>query len=1498
MAETIVDSKFRILEPLPKLAGRTRYRASDLIRGRIDVLECPAADGFDRIAGRWTEDWLPALRNRIERFAALPSFVPVLAVGSWSQGPYYVYSTDDDLALHGLAPTRLPDTHALQALLVDLAAANAGGDHILNLRPEYLAWQGDRFVVLPGAWVLPFEMLARLGARSPYQPPELRHAGLFASTTDGYMLGAVLAAIVDRGNDAAPEWLPRVMRMLALEPELRTGPDVLARELDEPFAPVNADPLRRSVERLSDVRVTAFGASESAVIEAMDACLEQLAAGRSSVVVIEGGANGAGLKQLFFRVRERLSFLTERPRVTWIEALSAWEPRDLVGDGGHVLLVPDEQPGEPQLLPLATLQWDRVRPFLAVVGMRRGAVLPDSTGGDVATWARACCGADVAVRTVSIVDAAFADPAPPTSPAARHLLDLLCVLEVDATAAMLRQALPSQEASLPEAIVELERAGHVRRQLDSGGWWGSELRLVLRALRPDVLEARRSALTPERREELHLLISHLLEHSDAQSLGQRYLRFHHLFAGGSWEDAVIAAEPLLKAAEKRGLDTLCRAVQRKLVSSNLVHHVPLPRLLWLLQRLGAWEVEHGKFSEGQSYYERAAERLFQSAENEADGFDFENVTAMILAHADLLERRVGPARALDLVQRFLERFGDRLRASDRGRLFSEQAYCELRLSRFNAAEDRCQVALKLLDARDDAKDVAQVYSALASIRWKTSRYEEAEQYFSTCLALREKIGDRLAVARVYNNLGVLYRAMHRFPESLEHHQRSVAIRQELGDEEGVARNLVNLGWVHFEMGNLDTAEEHAIRACRLGDDLGVPSTRALGKGLLGEIYLLQERMPEARAVLQEAIDETRALGDMAELFVNLRKFASLELRSGHLDNAEQRLREAEEYLSSAGSPLEEANWHLTHGELRHAQGDLRQAALSYEHAGNNLARLGNTRRAAEVFLKAAQLYHDSGVESRARDLVERARPMFARDGAGVTPKQLVDLEAVLGTNVTAVEGADSTRLVDALCRTAALAASSGSDGRALESILQELRAVSGARHVVVVGADSVPHRASVTDHAPGVEPPAILDHPRLVGRALQMLVPFGSDDVPGEKPARPFYVLPLEAADVAVGCIYLEWDLGAPQLEEAKMPVLRTIAQHVAFVLERESAPGMRKMSTAGDASPLAPAADETGLDSIIGRSSARQHIVDFVRQVRDLDATVLLMGDNGTGKEVVARAIHGTGKRRGFPLISINCTAIPEALWERELFGNEKGAFTDAHESRKGFFEAAHRGTMLLDEIGDMPWDMQTKLLRVLQDKTITRVGATEPTRVDVRIVAATNQKLEAAVEAGRFRRDLFHRINVLALTMPPLRERREDIPDLAKFFLKMHSGLMGLRPKTVSGEALRIMMRYAWPGNIRELENAMKGSLVLSNRDVLLPEDLPTAVLRGREGGETPGEASIDEVARWILDHAAYSIRDPLMESLEKALARAAVDKFREKTLSARMLGISKPTLYTRLK
>jgi DNA-binding NtrC family response regulator len=266
------------------------------------------------------------------------------------------------------------------------------------------------------------------------------------------------------------------------------------------------------------------------------------------------------------------------------------------------------------------------------------------------------------------------------------------------------------------------------------------------------------------------------------------------------------------------------------------------------------------------------------------------------------------------------------------------------------------------------------------------------------------------------------------------------------------------------------------------------------------------------------------------------------------------------------------------------------------------------------------------------------------------------------------------------------------------------------------------------------------------------------------------------------------------------------------------------------------PAAEMPSLDGrvkIIGVSRALQDVFKIVGRVARSDAPVLVTGESGTGKELVAKAIHEYSPRRQQELIAINCGAIPENLLESELFGHEKGSFTGAIARRAGRFEQADGGTLFLDEIGDMPLSVQVKLLRVLQDGTFSRVGSNETLSADVRIVTATNKTLSSEVAAGRFREDLYYRLNVVEIRLPPLRERAEDIPLLAEFFLQRITRKNGMARIRLSAEAIAALQSHRWPGNVRELENTIARACALASSTVLLPADIPLAAAPGSEKG-----------------------------------------------------------------
>jgi Nif-specific regulatory protein len=253
----------------------------------------------------------------------------------------------------------------------------------------------------------------------------------------------------------------------------------------------------------------------------------------------------------------------------------------------------------------------------------------------------------------------------------------------------------------------------------------------------------------------------------------------------------------------------------------------------------------------------------------------------------------------------------------------------------------------------------------------------------------------------------------------------------------------------------------------------------------------------------------------------------------------------------------------------------------------------------------------------------------------------------------------------------------------------------------------------------------------------------------------------------------------------------------------------------------------ELGLDhDMVGESPRMQEIYRVMARAAPTSATILITGESGTGKELVARAIHRNSPRARYAFVAINCAALTETLLESELFGHEKGAFTGAVAQKKGKIEMAEGGTLFLDELGEMPLTLQAKLLRVLQEREFERVGGTKTIKVDIRVVAATNRELDDEVKAGRFRQDLYYRLNVVTFRMPPLRERREDIPLLASFFVSRFSRQLGRRVDGISPEARGALLRYDWPGNVRELENAMERAVLLGSGSQILPEDCPEAV------------------------------------------------------------------------
>ena len=336
-----------------------------------------------------------------------------------------------------------------------------------------------------------------------------------------------------------------------------------------------------------------------------------------------------------------------------------------------------------------------------------------------------------------------------------------------------------------------------------------------------------------------------------------------------------------------------------------------------------------------------------------------------------------------------------------------------------------------------------------------------------------------------------------------------------------------------------------------------------------------------------------------------------------------------------------------------------------------------------------------------------------------------------------------------------------------------------------------------------------------------------------------------------------------------------------------------------------AASVDDDTLDQLVGRSAAMQSVYKAIGRVAAQDVTVLIQGESGTGKELVARALYQHSRRSHLPFLAVNAAAIPDALLESEMFGHERGAFTGADRTRIGKFEQAHGGTLFLDEVGDMSSATQAKLLRVLQERSFERVGGSETISVDVRLIAATNRDLESLVDQGRFRRDLFYRLNVVVIQLPPLRQRRDDIQPLIEFCTRRTNRELGRNVLGASPEAMRMLLDYDWPGNVRELQSAVKSAVVHATGDVLsvecFPEAIREAAAHGREAADDGPPSAIDVQAS--VEQLIRSGNRDIYRRVHADVDRVLIEEVLRKTggsqlLAAELLGISRTTLRAKLR
>jgi Nif-specific regulatory protein len=840
------------------------------------------------------------------------------------------------------------------------------------------------------------------------------------------------------------------------------------------------------------------------------------------------------------------------------------------------------------------------------------------------------------------------------------------------------------------------------------------------------------------------------------------------------------------------------------------------------------------------------------------------------------------------------------------RVGNDLAWVSMRLGRHDRARRQAGRVIEMLKDTDHYLELAQAYSTLGVSAWTTSKWEDALRFHRRCLELREKAESKAGMARTLNNIGLVLRSMGRWDEAVKAFEKSIEIKKAIEDRTGLAGSHLNLAFVHFEKGDLDRAlieaENAMTEASLVGDNL----IYVEASGLTGEIKHTMGDIQTAEGMLKRAVAMSEQTGAASETCVAKRRYADLLLTSGRSDEA---LKLASEGLTAAkelGSRLEEACCLRTLGLIK-GVGDYEKGVDYLKASEDILKELKARFELGRTYLALAHLAKNRDSDA-SRQAASDALDIFTQIAATHEMRRARGLLAELGLEPAAALG--DTRLA-MLFRIAKTVNSVLDLDDLLEVILDLAIETTGAErgfiilcegeNLKIVTARNIEKEKmetarelsesvvrEVTESGEPIISVDALADPRL--RDNRSVVAFN---------IRSLVAVPLRIKDRVVGAIYEDTRTSVGYFSRDQVEFLMAFADQAAIAMENARLYGelreTKEVLEVENRSLRRHVEGANRIEGMVGISAAMREIFERIYVAKDSEENVLIVGESGSGKEVASRAIHFLGAQKDRPFVAVNCASIPKELLESELFGHEKGAFTGAHRTRMGYFEAAAGGTLLLDEIADMDKPMQAALLRAIETKEFYRLGSSVPRTSRVRIIATTNRNIEEEVQEGRFREDLYFRLNVIRIDMPPLRQRKEDIPALVEHTLTAIARSNGQVMRGISPSAIDVLMKYSWPGNVRELENCMRSAWAASRGGIITPQHLPRRI-RDQVGPRgSPGK--LDKLVSRLVDTGEFSEEDPLLPKVERRLIRTMVERIGEKKKSAKLLGISKPTLYSKL-
>jgi hydrogenase-4 transcriptional activator len=807
--------------------------------------------------------------------------------------------------------------------------------------------------------------------------------------------------------------------------------------------------------------------------------------------------------------------------------------------------------------------------------------------------------------------------------------------------------------------------------------------------------------------------------------------------------------------------------------------------------------------------------------------------------------------------------------------------------KYEAALDNFEQAAKLVGDRPSTFFLGKIYSNIAGVFWFLKRPQEGIHHLEKAIGYYERTEHKILAAEGYNNLGnnlILIGQWDRAEEMLE---RALTGATEVDEKAGrVAMILDSLGDLALLKGNLDEALGYLERAVSVATEDGNRWYACQAFRTLARCYLAMNRSADALASAKSALELAETIGDNRAICESELLLGDSYLHEGKLDLCAAKLQQvADQSTDSAADMGLAGEAQRLYGMLALARSDASLAAQHFGRCASIFDLIGDRYRGARAHYDLGRAYMLAQPE-RAAEHLSRAVNVFRELGARL---ELASAQAALDTHDQSAPQQERQREAVLQLVTLRLAEAVASRALLLRELAAVIRQETRAQRVVILEPDEEQrNRVVIAQGCENDEATAIADE-------------FSSleTDAARERFAKKHdsAVIALRSSNALPATLLISpREAAQPSGGLALEPLLRVVELGMDVCALRARAPASQSTQEDGGI------AGASLLPGFIHSSPAMSRLVEEVHKIRSSDVTVLVTGESGTGKELVARAIHALSSRRQKVFVPFNCTAVPKELSEGYLFGHVRGAFTGAVSDSPGVIRTAAGGTLFIDEVGDLPLDLQPKLLRFLQEGEIQPLGERKPIQVDVRIIAATNTDLETMVEQGRFREDLYYRLNVIRLRVPPLRERRSEVPSIVNYYINHYSAKFGRHNIQITPQAVDLLMVADWPGNVRELCNEIQRVVARTENDRwITPEDLSPELRRVGVPAMPPSSVAVLGTTNTgrseIVPLKNVTLADALSE-VERRMISEALRKHKGNiSRAARELGLTRRGLYLKL-